>query len=90
MTGVRIARRVGLPLLTFLLFFHVSFPRCGSMWDDLAQPPRRVVVAEEATGDYRRADGIFVLIKVSCRVLYGLYSYGVHIVIAYVVTACTV
>ena len=53
----------------------------------MPQPPHRVVSAEEATGDYRRADGIFALIKVSCRVLYGLYSYDVYIVMAYTVTA---
>ena len=48
--------------------------------------------AEEATGDYRRADGIFkfVLNKVSCRVLHGLYSDDVCIVMACIVTACIV
>jgi hypothetical protein len=45
--------------------------RCGITFS----PPRRVVVAEEATGGAtggRRADGKFVLIKVSCRAPYGL------------------
>ena len=55
-------------------------------WDDVGSPPRCVVVAEEATGDYRWADGVFMLMKVSRRALCGLYSYGAHVVIAYVVT----
>ena len=58
----------------------------------MPQPPCHVVSAEEVTEGYRWADGIFVLIKVSCRVLYGLYSYSlysydVYIVMAYIGTA---
>ena len=59
----------------------------------MPQLPRCIVSAEEATRDYC-IDGlavlIFVHIKVSCRVLYGLYSYDVYIVMACIVTACIV
>ena len=62
-------------------------PRCERCGIALPQPPRRIVSAEEATGDYRRADGYLRPMKVCCRVLYGLYSFGqysyeVHIVMA--------
>ena len=54
----------------------------GDVGSPFPQPPRRVVSAEEVTRDYRRAHGIFVLIKVSCRVLRGLYRYDVYVAMA--------
>ena len=51
----------------------------------MPQPPRRVVVAEEATGD--STGGIFVRIKVSCREMYGLNSAVVAAAVVAVVVA---
>ena len=44
-----------------------------------------MVVAEEATGDYRQAGGILLLIKVSCRVAVWLIVVAVAALVVAVV-----
>ena len=61
--------------------------RCGIT---LPQPPRRIAT-KEATGDYRRADRIFVAYEGMLQVLAYIvvaYTGMARIVMAYIVMAC--
>ena len=58
----------------------------------MPQPPRRIAT-KEATGDYRRADRIFVAYKGMLQVLAYIvvaYTGMARIVMAYIVMACIV